>query len=206
MELVRATVSPLKGWRPWHRGAGRPAEPGAALFRALRLRLTLWYSGVILLAFFAFGMVLYFGLQDLTLGPVHASLQSVADFAIQEWQRIPPHRCGEPGGRPFPSPRPPAPLPYYLACFDTHGQIIGVLPSGSGTVGGGVPDAFLDESLVQDALRSGAATDIVDGGEEVGPIYRLAVLVPNPLTGARQGVVQVGQSIAPQWDTLRLLR
>ena len=92
-----------------------------------------------------------------------------------------------------------------MACIDTRGQLVGAAP-GSTVPAASIPDAFLSTSLLADALRNGSASDIVDGGEDVGEIYRLAVAVPDPRTGRLQGIVQVGQPIAPQLDTLRLLR
>jgi signal transduction histidine kinase len=203
MDLARPTAKTRASWLPWRRGAARTPEPGAALFRGLRLRLTLWYSGVLVLALLACGLVLYFGLRDLTLSPVRTSMESLARFGTQEWLRNPPKICGEPGsGRPPPPRR--GPVPFYMACISPDGQLIGSFGGSPQT--GGVPSAFLSTSLVADALRTGSADDIVDADDELSPIYRLAVLVPDPATGSPLGVVQVGQSIATQWDTLLLLR
>jgi signal transduction histidine kinase len=90
-----------------------------------------------------------------------------------------------------------------MACYDTHGEVIGVI--GGSPQSGGVPSAFLTTSLLDDALRDGSATDMVDTGDDISPIYRLAVAVQDPATGTPLGVVQVGQSIATQWDTLSTL-
>jgi signal transduction histidine kinase len=203
----------LTTWRPWRRGGS--TEPGAALFRGLHLRLTLWYSGVLVLALVACGFVLYFGLQDLTLSSVRTSLRDRADFQVQEWQRTPPHICGQPtegpGGRGGPGgPGGPPPfrramqLPFYAACYDAQGGFIRSFePPGSTDA---PPDAFLAAPLLRDTLRDGTASDVVDGGEDVGPILRVAAVVKNPTSGDVLGIVQVGQSIAPQWETLQIVR
>jgi signal transduction histidine kinase len=202
MEPIRAPASLRQSWPPWRRVAARPPEPGAALFRGLRLKLTLWYSGVLALALFACGMVVYYGLRDLTLSPVRTSLESLANFGVREWLRTGSPRCGEPAGRPAP-PRPRGPVPFYMACLDPEGEIIGVI--GGSPQSGGVPSAFLTTSLIEEALRDGSATDLVDTGDDLSPIYRLAVAVRDPSTGTSLGVVQVGQSMATQWDTLSTL-
>ncbi len=203
MDLVRAMPRVRHLWLPWRRRASQPLEPGAALFRGLRLRLTLWYSGVLALALLACGLVMYFGLRDLTLSPVRSSMESLARFGLQEWQRTPPRICGEPAsGRPQPRLR--GPVPFYMACIGTDGQILGEIGGSPQT--GGVPSEFLVSNLASQALRDGKAEDIVETNDEVSPIFRLAIPAPDPATGQPMGVVQVGQSIATQWDTLLLVR
>ena len=171
---------------------------------------------MVLIALVACGLVLYFGLQDLTLGSVRTTLGDWSDFQTQEWLRTPPRICGRPGqnpadagrggafpGRPQPA-RPPAPVPVYNVCFDTSGRVLGMAQApGSENA---APNAFLDNSLVAEALRAGSASDTIETGAEAGPVLRLAVLVRAPSTGQPLGVAQVGQSIALQMDTLRLLR
>jgi signal transduction histidine kinase len=203
MEPVRAPVGPRRSWLPWRRTPARPPEPGAALFNGLRLKLTLWYSGVLALALFACGLVVYYGLRDLTLSPVRTSLESLASFGVREWVRTSSPRCGEPSGRPAP-PRPRGPVPFYMACLDPAGEVLGVI--GGSPQSGGVPSAFLTTALLNEALREGSATDMVDTGDDISPIYRLAVAVRDPATGTTRGVIQVGQSIATQWDTLNALQ
>ncbi len=203
MDLARAIPKPRAAWLPWRRRAAHLPEPGAALFRGLRLRLTLWYSGVLALALIACGLVLYFGLRDLTLTPVRTSMELLAQFGVQEWQRVPPHICGEPGGGGRPPPPRRGPVPFYMACIGTNGQVLG---SVGGSPQAGVPSEFLISNLASKALRDGRAEDIVDTDDELSPIFRLAVPVPDPATRQPMGVVQVGQSIATQWDTLLLVR
>ena len=51
------------------RFGGRVAsrEPGARMFHAVRLRLTLWYCSVLAAALVLFGVALYFGVQGVLL-------------------------------------------------------------------------------------------------------------------------------------------
>jgi signal transduction histidine kinase len=185
----------------------RAAEPGAALFSGLRRRLTAWYSAVLAVALLACGLVLYFGLQDLTLSPVDAQLRAQAEFTSQEWIRTPPRVCGDGGGNRSPPPnvRRPFPLPVYIACVDTQGNLLGMLGTPR-SQGGSVPDAFLSTSWYEDVLALGSSTDVVDGGEAVGPIYRLGMTVRDPRTGSTLGIVQVGQSIGVQLEAVEVLR
>src|SRR6266566_7604313 len=47
-------------------------EAGAAMFQGLRIRLTLWYCGVLGAALVLFGVALYFGTQYFLLSPIEA--------------------------------------------------------------------------------------------------------------------------------------
>jgi signal transduction histidine kinase len=175
------------------------------LFRGLRLRLTLWYSGVLAFALLVCGLVLYFELQELTLTPVMSTLRTFAEFETYDWQFTPGHRCGMPGsGRSRPPgapqrPRPGPVIPVYMACYATDGTLLGSQPSTA-------PGAFLNPSLVQSAVVSGSAIDTVEDGDDVGPIQRFALTVADPSSGGLLGVVLVGRSIAPETNMLELLR
>ena len=58
-------------WLPMQHGKGRLSrEPGAAMFQGLRVRLTLWYCGVLCAALVLFVVFLYFGVRYLLLTPV----------------------------------------------------------------------------------------------------------------------------------------
>ena len=45
-------------WPPRHRMSHHTQEPGAGLFQGLRVRLTLWYCGMLGLTLVLFGVVL----------------------------------------------------------------------------------------------------------------------------------------------------
>src|SRR5439155_20543239 len=59
-------------WSKVHRDKGRLSqEAGAAMFQGLRIRLTLWYCGVLGVALVLFGVALYFGTQYFLLHLSH---------------------------------------------------------------------------------------------------------------------------------------
>src|SRR5207245_2632313 len=53
-------------------------EPEVAMFRGLRVRLTLWYSSVLAVALVLFGVALYFGVQYLLFSPFEVDLATHA--------------------------------------------------------------------------------------------------------------------------------
>ena len=60
-------------WSRIHRGKGRLSqEAGSAMFQGLRIRLTLWYCGVLGVALLLFGVALYFGTQYFLLTPIES--------------------------------------------------------------------------------------------------------------------------------------
>src|SRR5438132_4922535 len=65
---MRRSISPW--WHPRQRMSRHTQEPGAGLFQGLRMRLTLWYCGMVGLALVLFGVVLYFGTQYFLLTPI----------------------------------------------------------------------------------------------------------------------------------------
>ena len=206
-------------FRPTAHGP-RPTEPGAALFGRLRLRLTLWYSGVLAAALLLSGLALYFGLQQLLMRPIKTDLDALAGRVQRRWQAAPELGCSLPGPdpvAPLPAPQRPepglplilqSPVPLYLACFDERGTPYRVLlaPPRAGGNADAPPRPFLSNSLVDAALRRGEATDIIDGGNGVGALYRYALAVPDPAGSGTLGVVQVGRSVEVEQGALRTLR
>src|SRR5216684_3868571 len=61
-------------------------EAGAALFQGLRVRLTLWYCGVLGAALVLFGVALYFGTQHFLLAPVESDAQAHALVHEKDWR------------------------------------------------------------------------------------------------------------------------
>ncbi len=194
----------------------RPAEPGAAFLRGLRRGLTLWYSTVLVATLGVSGLVLYLGLQDQLMRPVREQLGASADFSAHRWQESPAEACVPPTfgrtgltrtspGTPPPPPRLPGRPAMYIACIDPAGRVLGSLSIPGGETDP-LPRAFLDRPLLAQALAKGRVSDVVDSGEEAGPILRVAVAVSDPKAGGTLGVVQVGRSIAQQTSALRLLR
>src|SRR5579872_5975312 len=79
----------LRRW--WAARAGARANASAAMFRHIRLRLTLWYSGVLAGAFLLFGVALYVGVYNALLSPVQSNLAQQATHvsaAIQDGIRV----------------------------------------------------------------------------------------------------------------------
>ncbi len=192
-------------WWPLHRREGRSSkEPGAALFQGLRIRLTLWYCGVLGTALVLFSVALYLSVQHFLLAPVGADVAMHAYGHVRQWLRISPeHACSPfiPPGRftPPPGPEQGRPMSEMVACFDQNGSL---LPYGNTAQ---FPPAFLNKSVVNAALQMGRASDTVDGGGNVGQIYRFALVVPNPTGNGNVGVVLIGESIREQENALSLL-
>src|SRR6266480_702894 len=195
-------------WWPLHRRRGRLAqEPGAAMFQGLRISLTLWYCVVLGAALVLFGVALYFGAQYSLLTPIENDAAGHARAHVGQWLSgspfrgacpllapyAPPGQFGAPSGQPFT-------MNEIVVCFDQNGS----LPSYENTAG--LPSAFLNNNLVKSALHTGQpATDIVNGGDTLGSIYRYAQVVPNPVGSGYVGVVLVGESIQAQEDALSLI-
>src|SRR5260370_24698780 len=76
--------SPARSILP--RGKGRLSrEPGAALFQGLRIRLTLWYCGVLGAALVLFGVSLYLWTQYFLLTPIASDARAHALAHEGEW-------------------------------------------------------------------------------------------------------------------------
>src|SRR5712691_8824578 len=187
-------------WWPLHLRGRLSREPDAALFQGLRVRLTLWYCGVLGAALVLFGVALYFGTQYYLLRPVADDAAAHARVHVGEWfagavDRACPlmglGQFGQPSGQGFQ-------MPELAVCYDQNGN----LPPGENTTG--LSSAFLANNLVKSVLQSGqSASDMVNaGGTE---IYRYALVVPNPTGCGNGGVVLIGESIQGQEDALALL-
>jgi signal transduction histidine kinase len=187
-----------------HRGGRRRTpEAGAALFQGLRIRLTLWYCGVLSIALVLFGVALYLGAQYFLLSPIEHEATEHAQMHAQMWlsghldDACPLSQHPEQFGPSSPGLQ----MPEMIACFDQHGALL----PGEHTIG--LPPAFLRNiAPVQAALQTGQpATDTIDGGDHVGPIYRFAVAVPNTDGSGYNGVVLIGESLGAQESALSSL-
>ncbi len=187
-------------WRPLNRMRGRLSrEAGATLFQGLRVRLTLWYCGVLGAALVLFGVALYFGTQYFLLQPIRDDAAMHAQVHMNEWLSGAIDRACPSFGFPGSSPGQGFQMPELVACFDQNGN----LPPGENTTG--LPSAFLSNTLAKSAIQSGYASDIVNVGGTVGQIYRYALVVPNPAGGGSAGVVLIGEIVQAQEATLSLL-
>src|SRR2546425_4848672 len=196
-------VSRRRFW-PLQRGRGRLSqEAGAALFQGLRVRLTLWYSAVLAVAFVLFGVALYFGVQLLLFSPIQIDLAAHAHahtrqlFVSSYWAcsssgtgpgAVPPDQPSFNGGQP---------MPELVACFDQNATLV----QANGTTQ--LPTAFLSNTLAQTALQRGTVTDMVDAGGTIGPIYRYATVVSSPDGSVR--VLQVGLVVRTEENALSVL-
>jgi len=172
------------------------------MFQGLRIRLTLWYCGVLGMALVLFGVALYFGTQYFLLTPIASDATMHALVHQNEWytnsasQACP--ALGQQGQ--FGPPGQGFQRPEQVACFDQNGNLL----AGQNTTS--FPSAFLTNSIVKTALQTGQpAHDIVDAGGTTGQIYRYALVVPNQAGNGNVGVVLIGESVQPQESALSLL-
>lgn len=185
------------------RGGRRTQEAGEALFHGLRVRLTLWYCGVLCAALVIFGVALYFGTQIALMQPVQNEVRGNAWQHAQQW--------GGPRGQPcpltysdnspfFPPDNRGLGLPEWVLCFDASGNLL----PGQGVAN--LPAAFRDNSLARQALQAahGYADNTINVGGTSGFVYRYALVATSP-DGRVQGVVMVGESVQPQYDALSTL-
>src|SRR2546426_12366891 len=111
-------------WSKVHRDKSRLSqEAGAAMFQGLRIRLTLWYCGVLGVALVLFGVALYFGTQYFLLAPIESNAAMHAQVHQAEWFTDSAGRAcpslgqqgqfGSPAGQGFQ-------MPEQVACFDQN--------------------------------------------------------------------------------------
>lgn len=172
------------------------------MFRRIRLRLILWYASVLAVVLLVVGGLLYFSMQQTVLGPVNTYLTGAASDYASAWQstRIPPcfpthNPLGDNGGNA-----------QFLVCYDSTGSTLIISPQGLASQAPG----FRDPALARQALESGSASDVVDGGEtrdgyDLGVISRYALVVRDPNTHQVLGVIQVGQAIGGQTAAMQAL-
>src|SRR6266550_3504572 len=104
-------------WWPLHRGGSfLSREPGAAMFRGLRINLTLWYCGVLAIALVLFGVALYLGTQHYLFDAVESDAQMHARGHIGEW--LMSNRPLDRACPSFQSVPPPGPMPEMVVCFN----------------------------------------------------------------------------------------
>lgn len=195
-------------WRPFRRRKSLLArEPGATLFQGLRIRLTLWYCGVLGAALFAFGLILYLCAQHFIMAPAENDVSMRAQDQARQWQSSSYTSCyddvpnpqGPQGGTPTPGGPNMNKNNMIMACFDPNGNVMRQGMEAS------LPEAFLKTYLVQEALKQGMATDCVDEGSTVGQMYLYALVVHNPGDNGVKGVVLVGENVQEQQSNISLL-
>jgi signal transduction histidine kinase len=193
--------------RLFRRETSYSSESETALFKRLHLHLTFWYSAVLGGALLIFCLVIYFSVQYLLFSSVRDELATQAQIIAG-----PRHESGSfcnrqqlPNPpRPGPSIRPMPPR-ILVACFDQSGQQLPEEKANEQSFQALIPGEFLDNSLVKSALQRGKQTDIVDTGDTYGHVYRYARVIANPQTRTIEGVILIGESIAPQESALNIL-
>ena len=187
-------------WWPslWRRDR-QPQEPSAALFQGLRIRLTLWYCGVLGTALVLFCVVLYLVAQYVLLNPIENGTAGDAHRQANQWSANTAGQMCVPDGPPpgFGSPMDNQ-QQHMLACFDHNGTLLRDANTAS------LPSAFLANTLAKTALQDGSAQDTVNAST-VGAIYRYAVAVPNPTGHGYIGVVISGGYVQSQDNYLSTL-
>ncbi|GAC1331607.1 MAG: hypothetical protein NVSMB22_23650 [Chloroflexota bacterium] len=172
------------------RQSSATAQDSMQMFQGIRIRLTLWYSGVLALALLVFGVTVYFGVRQALLGPLERKLHTDAQALVEAWQTYPsiPREIHLPGvhhddyqfwyvnGRIFVPPR--------------HGSLLTAAPN------------FTDVPIAPAALREGTITDTVSSPR--GTLERYAVTVRDA-HGSVLGVVVVGTEIGRELRALHIL-
>lgn len=191
-------------WWLLNRIKGYPSrEAGAALFQGLRIRLTLWYCGVLCAALVLFSLVLYFGAQYFLINPIEDNAKQHADAHVAQLLTppFPLSACSTFNARgPFGSPPPDMgqSTTELVACFDQNGNLLrndstSYLPSG-----------FLTNNLAKTVLQTGQEnSDFVNAGGSLGQVYRYAEVIPS--SNGPIGVVMIGETVQQQENALNLL-
>jgi len=158
--------------------------PSAAMYRRIRLRLTLLYAAVLAIVLLVASGLLYFGMWQTVMGPVNSGLSNAASGYAATWQRVGPpcfpgfNHPGDGGDSLF------------VACYDTGASFLGARGPVNSAPG------FLNPSLARSALKDGSDSDVIDGGNvggyDLGAISRYALAVRDPDTHQVLGVIQVG--------------
>ena len=198
----------ISRWWPLRRGKGHLSkEAGVSLFQGLRVRLTLWYCGVLGVALVLFGVILYFGTQYFLINPIETSAQQHANAHVIQVLSGDPNACLTyffSGGPPS-NQLPPGEGPFnteLVACFQSDGSLAPVDFSEKSEL----PLVFFTNNLAEKALQTGQSqSDIVDAGGSNWQIYRYAELIPSPSGKGYVGVVVIGESVRDAENALGTL-
>jgi signal transduction histidine kinase len=188
----------ISNWWPLRRGKGRlTREAGAALFQGLRVRLTLWYCGVLGAALVLFSVILYFGAQYFLINPIETDAEQHAGAHVIQVQTGDPDACltyAPFNQGPFgPPPQNQGPFNTELvACYQSDGSLAPADISEESEL----PSVFFTNGLAKLALQTGhPQSDIVDAGGSTGQIYRYAEPIPSTRGSGYVGVVVIGESV-----------
>ena len=149
-DALRDRLSP--GWRT------AADAPSAAMYRRIRLRLTLLYASVLAVVLLVASGLLYFAMWQTVMGPVNSGLASVASDYAARWQQTGLQPCFASRSRPDDGGG-----VLFVACYDRTANLYPGFPGLVNQAPG-----FLDTSLAQRALNNTSAGDVVDGGSTNG--------------------------------------
>lgn len=198
IEIAHATAYRLRHLTWFRRRSGE--EAAGRLFRTVRFRLSLWYSGILAVILLISSLVLYLGVRHSLLTPVDQGLQQNAQVLSQtwvtEWETLP---ALSPEWSPCSTDH-LAPPDSLDICYDTGGRVLG-----ASHLVVDIAPSLASPSLIPAALRNGRAEDTVQVANfPGGSIQRYAVKVIAP-RGQVLGVVQVGASVGEQLQALDTL-
>lgn len=159
------------------------SRAAADLFARTRLRMTVWYGGLVAAALLLFCVVLYFGARQIIIRSFQQNLQNSAAVMVQNWDQLSPFPC-QTDVRLGPA------TPW--ACYDTRGHLLQ-----SHTY-----PALTDPDVARRALASpsGTASSIVSI-HRVGAIQRYAQVVVAP-DGTVLGVVEIDAPVQAELNAL----
>jgi two-component system sensor histidine kinase CiaH len=163
------------------------------MFSAARWRLTLVFTGVLVVVLVACGVVVYLTTRSVIYDRVDSDLEDRAHTDVGLFTRG-PH--GGPGGGPGERDSEFDPGGYFYALSDAGGQVL----SGSPYLDTG---ALASMSTIGKALNNGDTfADTTSSKGEPQRIYAFAVTIDN----STPGVVQIGRSTEPEEAALSQLR
>lgn len=188
---------------PWSGRSSRDSEPSRALFGRIRWRLALWYSGVLAAVLILSGVILYFGVRQVLLGPIQQQLQTSSQTAAYQFQQDPPtdpvnpfNQCPDLGD-------------LLVACYGPTGKLVGWSHSVRALTGvyGGIAQFATNNALASTALEQGHASDslhVAGGQGDYAALQRTALKVTGS-NGSTLGVVQVGIPVGTRLAALDTL-
>lgn len=154
-------------------------DPASALFRGIRRRLILWYSGVLAAMLLLSGIFLYTGTQRMVETPIHTRLHATAHNLGAAWSQTGSPPCVD-------TTQASTRGPFFIACYAANGSLL------SGNDLAKRTGAFTTTTLVAHALAHQQASDAVDDHAGFGTIDRYAIVVHNASNNKTLGVIQVG--------------
>lgn len=189
----------------WPRRHHLAQEPGGEMFVHVRRQLAFWYTAVLAGMLVLSGAILYFGVYHSLMDPVRTDLIGRAAQVQSHWQLHPdytPYGNQSPNGGPtFANGQ-----VFLTACYDQNGSYIlnPYTPNNPNDLDG-LGSPFVANSLASQAIQNGSATATINDGSDVGMVYVYAVAVPDRSGNGILGVVQVGELVNNQLNTLNTL-